>query len=83
VTPDEQESLSRKYGNEVVLILPLSSGNIAVFNNARELCGIVENIKDVLDNWYPPSVTLRVTEILKKTPLSPHGIETLMKAGLL
>jgi hypothetical protein len=83
MTQDEQEALSKKYGNDVVIMLPLKSGNIAVFNNARELCTIVEDIRDVFDNWYPPSVTPRITEILKKTPLSPHGIETLMKAGLL
>jgi hypothetical protein len=57
---------------------------MAVFNNARELCAVIEDISDVFDNWRPPSsVTLEVTEVIKKTPLSPHGIETLMKAGLL
>ncbi len=44
MTEDEQEALSRKYSDDVILLLPLESGRIAVLNNARELCGC-------LDTW--------------------------------
>lgn len=40
MTPDEQEALSRKYSDDVIILLPLKSGHVAVFNSARELCGI-------------------------------------------
>lgn len=44
MTPDEQEALSRRYSNDIIILLPLKSGNIAVFNNeSRKLCGIIED----------------------------------------
>lgn len=42
---DDYEAKSRKYSNEVVILLELESGNIAVFNNARTLTGVI-NLKD-------------------------------------
>jgi hypothetical protein len=44
--PRVQEALSRKYGNDVVILLPLKRerGTIAVFNSARELCGFVNQV---------------------------------------
>jgi hypothetical protein len=62
MTRDEQEALSRKYSNDVMILLPLYSGAIAIFNNARELCGIIEppfdewRIGDIQDLWRPPAV---------------------------
>jgi hypothetical protein len=55
VTSDEQEALSRKYSNDVLLILPLKSGKIAVFNRAFELCGIANSMDDALGIWYAPA----------------------------
>jgi hypothetical protein len=39
--PRVQEALSRKYSNDVVILLPLKwePDTFAVFNNGRELCG--------------------------------------------
>ena len=37
---EEMEALSRKYSNDVVMLLVLSTGSIAVFNAARELQSI-------------------------------------------
>lgn len=37
---EEMEALSRKYTNDVVMLLKLSTGSIAVFNAARELQSI-------------------------------------------
>jgi hypothetical protein len=42
MTTDEQEALSRRFGNEVIIILALRSTNWAIFNSARELCAIVQ-----------------------------------------
>lgn len=68
MTSDEQEALSRAHSDDVIRLLPLRSGAIAVFNNARELCGIIKE-DDLLYNptteaytvwacavniWYPP-----------------------------
>ncbi len=61
MSTDEQEALSRRYGNEVVSFLILRSGNVAVFNSARELCGIVPRGMAALDiievqlAWEPPA----------------------------
>lgn len=40
--PDVQEALSKKYGNEVVMLLALKSGSIAVFNRAFDLKAIID-----------------------------------------
>jgi len=47
MTPDEQEAESRKYG-PLALLLPLSSGNFAVFGPNRKLYTIVsaQRIRD-------------------------------------
>jgi hypothetical protein len=37
--PDVQEALSRRYSDDIIMLLPLRSGAVAVFNAARELCG--------------------------------------------
>lgn len=40
MTSDEQEALSRAHDSSaIVILIRLSSGRFAVFNNARELCG--------------------------------------------
>lgn len=49
MTRDEQEALSRAHSDDVIRILKLKSGKLAVFNNARELCGIVDLEEDVED----------------------------------
>lgn len=62
MTPDEQEALSRKYSDDVILLLPLKSGSWAVLNNARELCGFLneeELFTDMLQDrlngvWHRP-----------------------------
>jgi len=62
MTVDEQEALSRKYSDDVILLLPLENGRIAVLNNARELCGYLNvtlPFRQILwrrlaDVWHPP-----------------------------
>lgn len=55
MTADEQEALSRRYANDVVIILKLASGRFAVFNNARELCSIVDlEVSWPPSDWRPP-----------------------------
>lgn len=39
---DEQEALSRRYGNGALIVLPLSSGRLAIFGNDRQLVDILE-----------------------------------------
>lgn len=42
MTSDEQEALSRAHDSSaIVILLRLTSGRFAVYNNARELCGII------------------------------------------
>jgi hypothetical protein len=63
--PRVQEALSRKYGNDVVILLPLKreQGTIAVFNSARELCGFVNQMTwdddspwiEIVTTWHPPT----------------------------
>ena len=66
MTPDEQEALSRLYSDDVIRLLPLKSGAVAVFNNARDLCGIIPApdgqlygnrdtpLFEIVRTWYPP-----------------------------
>jgi hypothetical protein len=39
MSPDEQEARSRRLSNDVIMLLPLSSGRVAVFNRGGDLCG--------------------------------------------
>ncbi|SRR6266550_2585011 len=65
MTSDEQEALSRKYSDDVILLLPLKSGDrVAVFNNARELCGFFDlghgdpatsDFERIMWFWHPPT----------------------------
>ena len=41
MTSDEMEAESGKYSNRVLILLPLTSGLVAVFNNARQRQAIV------------------------------------------
>jgi hypothetical protein len=54
--PDVQEALSRRYSDDIALILPLKSCKLAIFNNARELCGIItkSELFKIWEVWYPP-----------------------------
>lgn len=57
MTKDEQEALSRFYSNDVIRLLPLSSGAIAVFNNAGDLCAVLQpslTLGTIREAWYPP-----------------------------
>jgi hypothetical protein len=56
MTKDEQEALSRFYAPEAIRLVPLKSGAIAVFNNAKELCGFTygATIQEIFDVFYPP-----------------------------
>jgi hypothetical protein len=57
MSPDEQEARWRKYSDDRIILLPLKSGNIAVFNNAAEFCGITQHshlLNDVRAIWRRP-----------------------------
>jgi hypothetical protein len=62
---DEQEALSRFYAPDAIRLVILKSGAVAVFNNAKDLCGILKDpinlvcfdsitIDEILDVFYPP-----------------------------
>jgi len=57
MTSDEQEALSRCYGNSILMVLPLSSGLWATFNAARQLHSIVpaEELVSTLCHIPPPT----------------------------
>lgn len=42
ISPDVQEALSKKYSDEMVLVLPLKSGNLALFSRDFTLQEIVD-----------------------------------------
>jgi hypothetical protein len=75
--PDVQEALSRRYSDDIIMLLPLSqreggpsAQRIAVFNNARELCAILpygdaqgaHNIYRYLSAWHPPAAAPTLTK---------------------
>jgi hypothetical protein len=86
MTTDEQEALSRKYSNDLILLLPLKSGNIAVFNTARELTGIAVpfqgsiTMAELATQWLPPEIPEQLTITLSH---DDETIEALRRLGLL
>lgn len=69
MTPDEQEALSRVYSDDVIITLALASGNIAVFNNARALCGIVADPRQARLVWYRPKRATKPRSTLEELGL--------------
>jgi hypothetical protein len=68
MSPDEQEARSRRLSNDVIMLLPLSSGRVAVFNRGGDLCGIAQHpdktgiyeacdlaIWEIMRLWHPPT----------------------------
>lgn len=49
-----QEAESFKYSNRMILVLPLTDGRFALFNNARELHAIVARVDDTILRSMPP-----------------------------
>ena len=62
-TPDGREALSLAHGAHPIGVLRLSSGRYAIYNDIRELQGIV----DSLDPWPPACWTPRVRKPLPET----------------
>jgi hypothetical protein len=74
--PDVQEALSRRYSDDIIMLLPLRSGAIGVFNAARELCGFIESYQLVYASdwgpgdlwewiknvWHPPAAAPTLTK---------------------
>ena len=73
MSPNVMEAESRKYSNDVIIVLPLSSGKLAVFNAARQLAGIV-------DTWNDAGY-VSIPEIVKYEPPAtvPAKLEHLLK----
>lgn len=64
MTKDEQEALSKNYSSDMIQLLPLSSGSIAVFNRGGELLAIYGEEQRALGadvwqfalaRWRPPA----------------------------
>lgn len=68
--PETQEALSRRYSDDIVILLQLENGNIAVFNNAREFCGVVTSLETWPPScWKPPAKAEPKTVDLKELGL--------------
>jgi hypothetical protein len=52
VTTDELQAESRKYLDTRIILVPLDSGRVAVYNNAAELCGILSRDATLHDTWW-------------------------------
>ncbi len=81
---DEYEARSNRYSNRVIILLPLSSGNVAVFNSTRELTGIsssnpalTEVCEYLMRNmWRQPESKLSILEEMDKDhPKPPIDLE--------
>ncbi len=76
---DEYEARSNRYSNRVIILLPLSSGNVAVFNSARELTGISSSnpaLPEVCEYlmrnmWRQPESKLSILEEMNKDHPKP------------
>jgi hypothetical protein len=76
--PDVQEALSRRYSDDIIMLLPLSTRDaFAVFNSARELCGFVDveqrtsghgetsgmiSLYGLAEAWHPPAAVPTLTK---------------------
>jgi hypothetical protein len=49
--PDVQEALSRRYGNSALLVVPLSSGNFAIFAQDHQLERIMDRDDCIPENF--------------------------------
>jgi len=65
-----QEALSRKYSAGMVLLLRLSSGEIAGFNAKRELIGVFTNLLTAFNE-----VTLNKPIVLVEPVKEPETVE--------
>lgn len=64
MTTDELQAESRKYLDTRIILVPLDSGRFAVYNNAAELCAILEHnawLYDVERAWRAPTVPQRAS----------------------
>lgn len=64
-TPDGREALSRAHGTQGVVVIRLSSGKFAIYNDIKQLQGIVES----LEEWPPPCWKPRVRQERPETRL--------------
>lgn len=65
--PKAQEALSRKHGNKAVILLPLDSGDIAIFDRSFQLYAIVDEAityerLNALSNLFFTKLTSRAAE---------------------
>ena len=66
MTTDEQEARSRLYGNSIVILVPLSSGTVACFNNSGTLCGIAPTAQEAFLLWRPVVTVKTATPTLEE-----------------
>lgn len=75
---DEQEAHSLRYGHSAFMILPLSSGRIAVLGHMRDLHAICDTLEEVLEAAKSIQINewRRRVEILSPpTPRAPRGLD--------
>ena len=79
ITQQEQEALSRRYGNSIAIIVPLSTGEYAVFSSDRTSESMV--IVDDIDNL-GLAITSRANMHQRKTPSKGKQVDLNMKGML-
>jgi len=55
MSPDEQEAKSRVHGPDTILLVPLRSGNVGVFNR-EGMCAILgprASVEEIRGAWFP------------------------------
>lgn len=79
VTVQEQEALSKRYGNGVAIVVPLADGSFAVFSHDRTAEAML--IVDDNDNL-AMAITSRANMHARKTPSKGRPVELNMKSLL-
>ena len=83
MTSDEQEALSRVYSDDIIILLPLRSGRVAVFNSARTLCGMIHKPEPIRDDTWPWwKELMRVWHKPAATPKPSSATPSLEELGL-
>lgn len=65
MTQDEMHAENRKYRDTRIILVPLPSGNVAIYNNAGEFCAFVSGdatYAEILAAWKFPSTGWRGPE---------------------
>ena len=74
MTPAELEAESCKYSAIVTIVLPLSTGEYAVYNSRRQLVGITRSLEELI-LWIATNQTYKMPPVGTRPRLSLEDLD--------